>query len=166
MEHVDKNSDEEHNGEKIRLVDSVCSITIAPLIHETQSLQLCAIHALNNLLQLCVHGKHGTTKNINSNQQIILCHGRLFRHAIIEAGTKGEFDAIADEVTRKEAIIYRDACAKDTDISEMNERRHRSSFLQALTSRHRTPLFGNYSYEVRTGTISKLNSLYSPNFHS
>lgn len=165
--HDDSSHDRKHNsssgatqsaGNKKSLSDSLCSITIAPLVHETQCLQLCAIHALNNLLQLAVHDQHdNATKNIDLNQQIILSCGMLFRHATMEAGSKGEFDSIADNFTHKEALLYQHDCAVDIDTVETNECTQSVSFRQVLTSRHRTPIFGNYSFEVLEAALLKRN---------
>lgn len=174
-------SDQTHTGnisattissfrKKCRLTDSIRSITISPLVHETQSLQLCAIHALNNLLQLSAVQKMDdmttikhtcpTESSSTNNQQLILCRGLLFRHGYIKAASKAEFNSIADEVTRTEAMLFQDARAiNETDaIVEANDyRQTRVSMWQVLTSHHRTPFLGNYSFEVLEAALLHRN---------
>lgn len=87
---------------------------------ESQHLQLCAVHAINNLLQI-------------SNQE--------------DAATKEELDSIADSLITAEKAIY-----NSSEESLENANKNRStvgiSWYDSLTNRHRTPILGNYSFEV------------------
>jgi hypothetical protein len=144
------------------------SIAIAPLIHETQSRQLCAVHALNNLLQLSTMIDKTTdtacrrrTKDCCSNhddyhdqqeQQVMLCCGTIYRHPFMEPGSIAEFNVIADELTRRETQLYLEKDDGATTTSEeIVDGCHKSSisFWNVMRGHHRTPLLGNYSFEVR-----------------
>lgn len=126
--------------------------TLAPLVRESQSLQLCALHSMNNLLQLRPIHNGG-----DGEESLILCGGNLYRHSKIRAGSKAEFDAIADELTFKEAQWYSQdkSDGESNQISEerkaanenANHGRH-LSYWQLLRSHHRTLVTGNYSFEV------------------
>lgn len=145
-------------------VDRSSPITVAPIIHHSQSLQLCAIHALNNLLQLTPDRKVDKTDTENNiNQEFILCSGKLYQHPSMDAGSQEEFNRIADELTRKEHVLYSDIKsnldpnALNINENEIKDGSHHVSFWQILRSHHRTPLFGNYSFEVLEVALLKRN---------
>jgi hypothetical protein len=108
------------------------------IVHEQQSFQLCAIHTINNLLQLTTDNRFGWT-----------CGGTL----VIERpswtlATKTELDSIADELT----------VAENRLLVEQEDGQHSSphpSLYEKLSSQHRTIMFGRYSSEVRVsyGTV-------------
>jgi hypothetical protein len=110
------------------------------IVHERQSLQLCAIHTINNLLQLT-----------DDNQEGWMCDNvRLNRPWTL--ATKAELDAIADELTVAENQLL-----VEGDISEESDKQSGStkpSFYQKLSSQHRTVVFGRYSSEVRDNPSS------------
>eukprot|EP00816_Leptocylindrus_hargravesii_P007297 CAMPEP_0196803858 /NCGR_PEP_ID=MMETSP1362-20130617/3333_1 /TAXON_ID=163516 /ORGANISM="Leptocylindrus danicus, Strain CCMP1856" /LENGTH=232 /DNA_ID=CAMNT_0042175717 /DNA_START=232 /DNA_END=930 /DNA_ORIENTATION=+ len=88
---------------------------------ESQRLQLCAVHAINNLLQI-------------SNEE--------------NAATKEELDSIADSLVTEEKAIYNSG---NESISGANS----MSWYDLLRSRHRTPMLGNYSFEVLSLALRK-----------
>uniref|UniRef100_A0A7S2KZG2 ubiquitinyl hydrolase 1 n=1 Tax=Leptocylindrus danicus TaxID=163516 RepID=A0A7S2KZG2_9STRA len=88
---------------------------------ESQRLQLCAVHAINNLLQV-------------SNEE--------------NAATKEELDSIADSLVTKEKAIYRSGKESISGANSM-------SWYDLLKSRHRTPMLGNYSFEVLSLALRK-----------
>lgn len=101
------------------------------LVHERQSLQLCAIHTINNLLQLTNDNKQGWTCGASH---------RLKRPSWTLA-TKTELDEIADELTVAENQLLVEGNDQDVSLQP--------SLYQKLSSQHRTVLFGRYSSEVQ-----------------
>jgi hypothetical protein len=116
--------------------------SIAPLIRQSQSLQLCAIMTINNLLQINIHPH--SDENGYPTEHAMLCGGKCYRHDSIPPATKSELDRIADALVLKEAAVLRGS-AVDSDGSDGGE----LSYWKLVQGHHRTPLLGNYSFEVR-----------------
>ena len=127
------------------------------IIHEQQRLQLCAIHTVNNLLQL--------TDDVSN--EINDLNGPT-NHRKKQKVSKSEFDAIADYFTSKEHHLCSDDNLdeianfqeQETHGEQQGDKYNCSSspppppppvsltLFQKLSSNHRTPILGNYSYEV------------------
>lgn len=107
--------------------DDSCSV-----VHEQQSLQLCAIHTINNLLQLT-----------NDNHVGWTCGGGLIvvERPLWTLATKAELDTIADELTVAENRLL--VAQSDGQPSSVQP-----SLYEKLSSQHRTVIFGRYSSEV------------------
>lgn len=140
-------SEQQVDGSSPKLADETCSI-----VHEKQSLQLCAIHTVNNLLQLT-----------DDNQAGWMCGNRKLERPSWTLATKAELDEIADELTMAENQLLlegdkQDGCTKP-------------SLYQKLSSQHRTVVFGRYSSEVRENSFccqynqKRLVSVYSKQHH-
>ena len=120
---------------------------LRPMKLEQQKLQLCAKHAVNNLLQL------DSTKHVereSERQMFIVCHGKIWKmlkQEIFNPCTKKELDLIADEMTFKENELY---TTNENHVEDIDAKTYysRLSYWQILRSSHRTPITGNYSYEV------------------
>jgi hypothetical protein len=103
------------------------------VIHERLNLQLCAVHTVNNLLQL----------SENMSQEGWTCGGAgIGDRTTWTYATKAELDAIADELTVAENHLLADQSSHETDDEGS------PSLLQKISSQHRTLVFGNYSLEV------------------
>jgi len=132
---------------------------IEPLYCEKQSLMQCAIHAVNNLLQLksCkIKGEH--THHTPSDE--LLYDGILYHHGEMKCATKEEFDCKADELTLKEHALlvegYSDIDRDKSSVGIKSERK-KLSLWNRLNSHNRTPLTGNYSIEVLQEALSNRN---------
>lgn len=132
-------------------------ISILPLVRQSQSLQLCAVMTINNLLQLTdePHGHgHG-----GHEQVMLLCGGKLLRRQqdVLPFATTTDLNDIADELILCEADLFHGNIHDDKSKNQkpnsgtVNTKRKASRW-QVIRSRHRTPLFGNYSFEVRQTT--------------
>jgi hypothetical protein len=145
------------------------SYNIKPLIHDSQHLQLCAIHALNNLMQLSKTSKNRTIERQGRGKQfpiqfpneaeqvdiddqvngerkeMILINGEVYTVKHVECGTKEEFDSLADNLTcKEEALLMGDGEEESADLGT-----NKISLWRRIRSNHRTPITGNYSFEVR-----------------
>ena len=116
------------------LSDDTCSI-----VHERQSLQLCAVHTVNNLLQLKEDNKEGW----------VCDKQKLDRPWTLAA--KAELDEIADALTVAENQLLVDESRGECDRQQ--DRSTKPSLYQKFSSQHRTVVFGRYSSEVRGVTI-------------
>jgi len=109
------------------------SVRMQPLaVHELQSRQLCAVHTINNLLQLSRDVTHG-------------------EECCCLPATKDELDRIADELTLAENNLLRPSADRVSPSSELSRRE--LSYSDLVFSRHRTVWWGNYSYEVRLARL-------------
>ena len=120
---------------------------LRPMKLEHQKLQLCAKHAVNNLIQL---DSTKTGERESEKDMFIVCHGKLWKiskQEIFNPCTKKELDLIADEMTFKENELY---TTKESQVEGIGAKNYYSklSYWQILRSSHRTPITGNYSYEV------------------
>ena len=111
------------------------------VVHEKQNLQLCAVHAVNNLLQISSHDPDVSHQWQCGDQTLELKQAQLI------TATKAEFDAIAESLTIAENHLL------SSDHSEFNrvvkcERQGKPTLYEKLTSNHMTVLLGNYSFEV------------------
>jgi hypothetical protein len=103
------------------------------IVHEQQNLQLCAVHTVNNLLQL----------SENMSQEGWTCGGDgIGDRTTWTYATKAELDAIADQLTVAENQLLVEASSHGNDYAGS------PSILQKFSSQHRTLVFGNYSIEV------------------
>lgn len=106
------------------------------IVHERQNLQLCAVHTVNNLLQLSEKNQEGWT-----------CGGHdIGKQNAWTYVTKAELDAIADELTVAENQLLLDPSI--INESETTASSEQPSLFDKLSSQHRTIVFGNYSTEV------------------
>ena len=122
-------------------------ISVIPLYNQGQNLQLCAVHTVNNLLQ--------HTGDCTLSDSFILCSGKLHPINPFQPATKAEFDQIADNLTLREAALL-----NGDDTTQENKIFRKISYRQILQSHHRTPVTGNYSFEVRY--IKKETALTTP----
>ena len=117
-------------------------VSVAPLVRQSQSLQLCAMMTINNLLQLSPdkesNQREGETENL------ILCGSKLFLHDALPFTTKSELNDIADVLTLREAELFHCGDDKNSGLGDA-----KISYWKMLQSHHRTPSLGNYSVEVR-----------------
>ena len=132
-------------------------------IHEKQTRQLCAVHTVNNLLQIPRYDFESGTKtdkeddsNNEQNDGTVCrswtCNGHVLQEAertkssssdVWRAATQTEFDEIANEITLRERELLKSANnASSTQTTES------LTLWQRLWSHHGTPLLGNYSLEV------------------
>ena len=149
------------------------------MIHEKQVRQLCAIHCVNNLLQLSKDSDCESEGVIclsdGSSQQHIMvhewrCHGRLLYRGSDSptknsdqknansssekmnwgvVATQSELDDIAEEITYRELRLMEGNDPMTTTLSnDCNFEKQSVSTLSRFRSKHGTPIFGNYSYEV------------------
>ena len=128
------------------------TISIAPLIRHSQSLQLCAIMTINNLLQINIHPH--SAANGYPTEHVMLCGRKCYRYRHDESSippamaTKSELDRIADALVLQEAAVLRGS-AVGTDGMDGGDGGE-LSYWKVLQGHHRTPLLGNYSFEVRS----------------
>lgn len=111
------------------------------IVHEKQNLQLCAVHAVNNLLQISSHDADVRHQWQCGDQTLELKQAQLIM------ATKAEFNAIAESLTITENHLL------SSDHSESNHaiivaRQGKLTLYEQLTSNHMTVLLGNYSFEV------------------
>lgn len=162
---------------------------IKPLVHDVQSLQLCAIHTVNNLLQLSpssskesssLSPEYDMNTMVNDmgkeewRKQMMLVNGKLLNtsrsttslsnntNILGEYATKKDFDMLADNLIWKEqalmAVVNDNANGRSennngdeglNDISNNDDsKQHKISLWKSLRNNHRTPITGNYSFEV------------------
>lgn len=132
-----------------RLSSLIYSLQEMTMIHEKQSRQLCAVHTVNNLLQIPPGLPHRHDDDDAIHEWI--CDGsRLRSHPPWNIATQSEFDAIAREMTMREIQL-------SNNTNNNNHNQHASlagedngslSLWQHIRSHHGTPFFGNYSIEV------------------
>lgn len=109
------------------------------IIHEKQSLQLCALHAVNNLLQISQDAEELSAQVEGSQDEtfsIVFCAGNYYKcdRKFRKHAFKKEFDEIADKLQQQEKDILLQGSTWLT------------SFIR--TSNHRSFLTGNYSFEA------------------
>lgn len=99
------------------------------VVHERQSLQLCAVHTINNLLQLT-----------NDDRELPWFCGRYSATSTRrEPTTQTEMDRIACELTHAEEAL----------LSSTSSRGRRGWWCSCCwNSNHRTLYYGNYSFET------------------
>lgn len=102
------------------------SDTNLKIVHEMQSRQLCAMHTINNLLQLT-----STTEDLIGSTSM---EGKG-SSATLSCCTKIELDMIADELTLAEKRL-------------LGDEQQKLYLLDIIFSKHRTIWLGNYSVEV------------------
>lgn len=109
------------------------------VVHERQHLQLCAVHTINNLLQLSA-----------DCEQLPWCCGSTVRwrtpaRNLEPPCSQREMDSIACDLTRAE--------------DELLQRRHRpwNQRCCCANSNHRTPYYGNYSFETLEVALQNRN---------
>ena len=117
-------------------------------IHEKQTRQFCAVHTVNNLLQIPRTGEEGPiNEEFDGICQRWTCNGHVLEEAdrmtssssvIWRAATQTEFDDIAQEITLRERQLTK---STDNDNESL-------TLWQRLWSHHGTPFFGNYSLEA------------------
>lgn len=147
---------------------------LEPMIHEDQSLQLCALHTINNLLQLKERVVVDCTAEDTTDsvvlKEALLCGGRLLYSSQSEStknnaiATIGELNQIADYLTERECSLL---AGGDTSMEEGTHTTEQGydvtknvtslSLLQKMRSQHRTLLAGNYSFEVLETILSQRN---------
>jgi len=148
------------------------TVSIEPILNDPQHLQLCAIHTINNLLQITNNndatietqtedGDDTTTleeqkrhrlKSDKETTRMILVHGQLYTQSKIDFASKEELNTIADEMSKREIALM-----NNTEESENSEMNQGISLWTKLRSNHRTLFTGNYSHEVLEAALSKRN---------
>jgi len=107
------------------------------VVHERQFLQLCAVHTINNLLQLT---------HDHAYSDLTWCCGNFrWRAERLEPASQKEMDAIACDLTRAEDALL--------------QRRHQPWHQRCCytNSNHRTPYYGNYSFETLEVSLKNRN---------
>jgi hypothetical protein len=122
---------------------STMSEPTAQIVHEKQSWQRCALHAINNLLQL-------SPKDPSGFESRLYHGGKSLSLDVSPACTRKELDDIADNLTVRE----NDLTSTTLKISEV---RRSPSFYVRCRSHHGAPVFGNYSYEVVETALERRN---------
>ena len=110
------------------------------VVHERQSLQLCAVHTINNLLQLTTEQQHQHDRALPW-----ICGNVRWPERPPEPASQHELDAIACELTHAEdALLHnrRTAAAARHYIYPWSDR------CCCWNSNHRTVYYGNYSFET------------------
>ena len=142
------------------------------MIHEDQVRQLCAIHTVNNLLQLPAELDYAPTSQTTPIIHEWKCHGRLIHQCKQfnnntntkkdwQAANQEEFDNIAKELTLREQMLMsgdestflsatssKEETANSVSSGISQTKFGRLSMLQRVRSQHGTPFFGNYSVDV------------------
>ena len=144
------------------------------MIHEDQVRQLCAIHTVNNLLQLPAELDYAPTSQTTPIPIIHewKCHGRIIHQCKQlnnctnlkrdwKAANQEEFDNIAKELTLREQMLMsgdestflsatssKEETANSVSSGISQTKFGRLSMLQRVRSQHGTPFFGNYSVDV------------------
>ncbi len=107
-------------------------LTVQPLVHEVQSKQLCAIHTLNNLLQLRTTTASSMPsrqiKHVKTTKEWILINNQLYdcndndNNMLNTAATKEEFDILADNLTKREQYLMKEMMmiSNDSDNEVVN----------------------------------------------
>eukprot|EP00978_Attheya_sp_CCMP212_P037204 scaffold173826_cov62-Attheya_sp.AAC.5 len=128
-----------------------------PLVHERQVRQLCAIHAVNNLLQL--DDSIADHEGNNGTLHHWICNGTKlpWTEEQILPATKKELDDIADGLTLVECklLSLRDNDYEINISAQPSPELETLSMYQRLHSNHRTPVVGNYSFEVIETALQK-----------
>lgn len=122
-------------------INSEQSSSSSSLVHERQSFQLCAVHTINNLLQL----KHANDDGWMCDEKRLTNHWKR--------ATKHELDTIADELTVAESRLM--LVAEDETNEEGSSSSTQPTYYQQYTSQHRTAIFGNYSVEVMQTALKR-----------
>lgn len=139
------------------------------VVHERQSRQLCAIHAVNNLLQLHSSPDAATADEGCSHQSCMLTYqcGPFIVQRSCQVATKVEMDRIADDLALMERNLlledrldsikdgdYNSAGGGETPVDVVVEgassdcSQHKElSLIDKLVSNHRTMYLGCYSFE-------------------
>ena len=130
------------------------------IVHERQSLQLCAVHTINNLLQLAhddrdlpwrcarVIGKkrvfQKSNNNNDNNNHILSTSVSAFQwYQLPSPATQVELDNIACDLMQAEQALLDDYPYRFWVWSWFSSR-----FCKSLTNNHRTLYYGNYSFET------------------
>lgn len=134
------------------------NILVLPILNDPQYLQFCAVHTINNLLQITKDATIETEEGDRDDRtleerrnrlisdettRMILVNGDLYTQSKIDFASKKELDTIADEMSNRENALMK---REEIENSETNEG---ISVWNVLRSNHRTLLTGNYSHEVR-----------------
>ena len=111
------------------------------VVHQRQSRQLCAVHALNNLLQLNVDDTDGSA----SHECMYQCGPFTAVLRSCNLVTKVEMDQIADYLTFLENNLL--LAVAEGGLSSPEESPQEPSLKEKLVSNHRTMWLGCYSFE-------------------
>ena len=137
---------------------------LEPLIHEDQSLQLCALHTINNLLQLQKSIDPPASESDNNLEEGLLVGGRLYpsSSSFVPCGstdiaTTRELNQIADELTQREHKLLTQGVEAVEDTFCEDNKKTKISLWRKLKSQHRTVVAGNYSFEVLEAFLKKRN---------
>ena len=128
---------------------SPVSISSVTMIHEKQTRQFCAVHTVNNLLQIPLSGDDTAITWTCNGQRLHLHHSSWYK------ATQPEFDAIANEITLRERQLmngdddfFATIGNKSTAAGDDERSTCSLSIWQKIWSHHGTPYWGNYSMEV------------------
>lgn len=129
---------------------------LAPLTHERQRLQLCALHTLNNLLQpISPENEDEKRPGKFCTKPFMACGGKYYQVAKPQFATKSELDSIADALAIQEKGLY-ETGVPSAGAQREPEKIEQSginlgasiSWWKVIKSHHRNPISGNYSFEV------------------
>jgi len=141
------------------------NVRVVPIVNDLQHLQFCAVHAINNLLQITkdsMREKNGDgdhkifeeqrsrLKSDDTTRRLVLVKGELYTQSKMDFASKKELDTIADKMSDLEmSLMYGD------EKSDNDKKNIGSSLWRNLRSNHRTLCTGNYSFEVLEAALSK-----------
>lgn len=136
------------------------TLSIVPVVNDPQHLQLCAVHTINNLLQLTQNSKiegdgkvsiGGEESSLKSEStRSVLIQGELYRQSKLEFASKKELELIANEMSNRET-----AWMNGNEESDKGEKKGGRSLLKILRSNHRSTFTGNFSFEVLEAALTK-----------
>jgi hypothetical protein len=136
---------------------------------------LCAVHTLNNLLQLTTEAPSRQNTHVVTRQEWMLINDHLYDYnddgvILNTAATKEEFDILADTLTQKEQYLMKEMFVTSSknevnrnyvhDIPDSDDglsQEEKLSLWGQLRSNHRSLFTGNYSLEVRNFILKVLS---------
>jgi len=148
------------------------TLSVMPIVNDPQHRQLCAVHTINNLLQLTTKKNSTTTREDNADdtrtaggeQRIcksnattrsVLINGQLYKQANnVEFASKKELESIADEMSGREAA-WMSGEEEERDANGCKTNAGNSQWWRSLRSNHRTVFTGNFSFSVLESALSK-----------
>mmetsp|Transcript_28129 Transcript_28129/g.33323 ORF Transcript_28129/g.33323 Transcript_28129/m.33323 type:complete len:342 (-) Transcript_28129:249-1274(-) len=150
-----KNDDDTSNQQKN-------TYSIVPIVNDPQHRQLCAVHTINNLLQLptknsTTNEEGGSSTRCNKSDatttRSVLVTGELYTQPKVDFASKTELESIADEMSDRETAWM----SGNDEERDMNGKKKTvgSSLWRSLRSNHRTLFTGNFSFSVLETALSK-----------
>jgi len=145
------------------------TLSIVPIVNDPQHRQLCAVHTINNLLQLTKNstamkddgtvriaaGGSNTTCKSDATTRSVLVTGEIYTQPKLEFASKTELDLIADELSNRETVWMGGDEEEEREPNGKKTTVVGSSLWRRLRSNHRTLFTGNFSFSVLETALSK-----------